>query len=129
MDPIGSLVSLFSVCASAYKIFLDVAGFDKISGHVKWKLKKEQLRLTVWGRSWGLIPGLGEGYDPRAERWLNEHLRREGTADFVFETLARLSETFLDAKQLSSRYGLINVCRVSRMFPIQFQQPANPHVV
>jgi Prion-inhibition and propagation len=113
MDPISfaisvvSIASLFSTCLDAYKIFLDVADFQKVGSHIQWRLKKEQIRLIVWGRNWGLLSDQEDWKDPKMKGLLEQHLNNQGIADFVVETLARLTDMFLDAQQVGSRYGLV----------------------
>ncbi|KAM0246276.1 hypothetical protein ACHAQJ_010279 [Trichoderma viride] len=96
---IGFIGQLFDGCVKAYGYFTTAANLDADSQRMLCKVRIEEMRLTVWGREWGV-----------AEGRFDEHLSERNPQLRVLATqiLEQLHGTVTDFKKLQDRYGLVD---------------------
>jgi hypothetical protein len=102
---IGFLGQLFDGCVKAYGYFTTAANLDADSQRMLCKVRIEEMRLTVWGREWGVAEGRFDAH--LSER--NPQLRALAT-----QILEQLHGTVTDFRKLQDRYGLVDEEAVER---------------
>lgn len=95
---IGFIGQLFDGCVKAYGYFTTAANLDGDSQRMLCKVRIEEMRLTVWGREWGVAEGRFDAH--LSER--NPQLRALAT-----QILEQLHGTVTDFRKLQDRYGLV----------------------
>lgn len=95
---IGFIGQLFDGCVKAYGYFTTAANLDADSQRMLCKVRIEEMRLTVWGREWGVAEGKFDAH--LSER--NPQLRVLAT-----QILEQLHGTVTDFRKLQDRYGLV----------------------
>lgn len=95
---IGFVGQLFDGCVKAYGYFTTAANLDADSQRMLCKVRIEEMRLTVWGREWGVAEGKFDAH--LSER--NPQLRVLAT-----QILEQLHGTVTDFRKLQDRYGLV----------------------
>ncbi|KAK1244969.1 hypothetical protein MKX08_004598 [Trichoderma sp. CBMAI-0020] len=95
---VGFLGQLFDGCVKAYGYFTTAANLDADSQRMLCKVRIEEMRLTVWGREWGVAEGRFDAH--LSER--NPQLRALAT-----QILEQLHGTVTDFRKLQDRYGLV----------------------
>ncbi|KAL7902165.1 prion-inhibition and propagation domain-containing protein [Trichoderma sp. SZMC 28014] len=95
---IGFIGQLFDGCVKAYGYFTTAANLDADSQRMLCKVRIEEMRLTVWGREWGVAEGKFDAH--LSER--NPQLRALAT-----QILEQLHGTVTDFRKLQDRYGLV----------------------
>lgn len=96
---IGFIGQLFDGCVKAYGYFTTAANLDADSQRMLCKVRIEEMRLTVWGREWGVAEGRFDAH--LSER--NPQLRALAT-----QILEQLHGTVTDFRKLQDRYGLVD---------------------
>lgn len=96
---IGFIGQLFDGCVKAYGYFTTAANLDADSQRMLCKVRIEEMRLTVWGREWGVAEGKFDAH--LSER--NPQLRALAT-----QILEQLHGTVTDFRKLQDRYGLVD---------------------
>ncbi|EHK48112.1 hypothetical protein TRIATDRAFT_290585 [Trichoderma atroviride IMI 206040] len=96
---IGFIGQLFDGCVKAYGYFTTAANLDGDSQRMLCKVRIEEMRLTVWGREWGVAEGKFDAH--LSER--NPQLRALAT-----QILEQLHGTVTDFRKLQDRYGLVD---------------------
>jgi hypothetical protein len=96
---IGFIGQLFDGCVKAYGYFTTAANLDTDSQRMLCKVRIEEMRLTVWGKEWGV-----------AEGKFDEHLSEQNPQLRVLATqiLQQLHSTVTDFRKLQDRYGLVD---------------------
>lgn len=101
LGSVGVLGQIFNGCISAYRTFTAASNIGRDSEKLVCKIKIEEMRLTVWGREWGVQEGKLEGYLEKEKERGNARLR-----EVAIEVLQNLHRTITETERLKGRYGL-----------------------
>ncbi len=96
----GILGQLFDGCIKGYRVFSSASNLGRDSERLACKVRIEEVRLSVWGREWGVVEGKFEAH-LLAGNWGHEGLKAIAT-----EILSQLLQTIMDCNKLQERYGL-----------------------
>lgn len=118
---VGVLGQIFQGCISAYRLFTTASNISRDSEKLITKIRIEEMRLTVWGREWGVEEGKLETY-----------LKDEGPAgsgndkmkELAVQILSELLKTITDLEKLKGQYGFREEAGSSEEAPPQYCEKA-----
>jgi hypothetical protein len=95
LSGIATATQLFTSILQTYRFLITARGLSHDAPKTFWKLRIQKIRLSVWGRYWGLEQGR-----------LDESLKKEGILEDVEGILSQMQDLFKDTEKLEKRYGL-----------------------
>jgi hypothetical protein len=98
---VGVLGQIFDGCIKAYAFFTSASNLGRDSERLVCKIRIEEMRLSVWGREWGVVEGKLEAHLQAESNAGNERMRQIAT-----QILSELYKTITDFNKLQERYGL-----------------------
>lgn len=104
MEVIHSVIlifNLFKTATECYGVFSDAAVASKDTKTLYWKLRIEEARFILWGRSWEFSQS--SIYSPQLEEQLNSSAE---LAEIFRGVLAQIIDTLTNTEMLESRFGL-----------------------
>ncbi|KAI9828614.1 MAG: hypothetical protein M1826_005996 [Phylliscum demangeonii] len=105
---VGLLGQIFDGCVKAYSFFTAAANLGKDSERLLCKIRIEEMRLTVWGREWGVAEGKLEANLDLAAAATSSHASggNDGLKKMAEMILKQLLDTIGNSKKLKERYGV-----------------------
>ena len=100
VSTVGILGQIFDGCVKAYAYFTTASNMGRDSERMVCKIRIEEMRLTVWGREWGVAEGKLEAH-LAAANGENEQLKK--LAEMI---LKQLLDTIGNTRKLKERYGV-----------------------
>jgi hypothetical protein len=102
MDPLSivfGILGVFGTGVSCYNAVSSAASSNKDAKNLYWKLRIEESRFVLWGRSWGVSSG-SSGDSPALEEALR---RKPELGDVLKGILEHVVDTLGGAEKLRSR--------------------------